>query len=208
MKMPGTPQYQTITIGTQSVVLAVPDAAAQQKDYQEQQSRAADPVFPYWSRCWPASMALSAFLLDHPAYILHRNVLELAAGLGLPSLFAARLARRVCASDLIPEAVTLIRDAAERSGIRNLEGSVINWNAPLPLKEVDVLLLSDVNYAPESYERLRQIIRECMEKKIRVILATPQRLQARAFMECLLPWQTAAEQREAGGVMISVWVLG
>ncbi len=45
--------------------------------------------FPYWSRIWPAAYSLSSFLLERPELIKGKNVLELAAGLGLPSLVAA-----------------------------------------------------------------------------------------------------------------------
>lgn len=167
----------------------------------------AAPAFPFWARCWPSARALAGFLEQQPEYIRGKRVLELAAGLGLPSLVAAGYALQVTASDQAPEAVDMIRLSVQHSGISNLTACVIDWNDPVELTETDVLLLSDVNYAERDFERLLAIMRECMDKRITVILATPQRLQAKPFMESLMQWRVCGTELEAGNEWVTVWVL-
>lgn len=167
----------------------------------------AAPAFPFWARCWPSARALAGFLEQHPEYIRGKQVLELAAGLALPSLVAAGYAAQVTASDHAPEAVDIIRLSVQRSGIANMTASIIDWNDRVELTEKDVLLLSDVNYAERDFERLYALVRECMDKRITVILATPQRLQAKPFMESLMEWRVYGTELEAGNEWITVWVL-
>lgn len=54
-------------------------------------AKAANPElpFPYWARLWPASIALSEFIINHENYSRNKTVLELAAGVGLPALVAS-----------------------------------------------------------------------------------------------------------------------
>ena len=62
-------------------------------------------AFPYWSKVWPSAEALALFILQHPEYIAGKMVVELGAGLGLPSLVAAQMAASVLCTDYEPEAV-------------------------------------------------------------------------------------------------------
>ena len=195
--------FESYTTVTGTLLLAVPDEAALQATY----TAGSPSNFPFWARRWPSALALAQYLSQNPAYILDKKVLELAAGLGLPSLVAAGYAAQVTASDYAPEAVELIRLSARQSGIRNLSALVINWNDPLDVSDTEVLLLSDVNYAKPDLSRLFQLIGQCMEQQLIVILATPHRLQAKPFMEELLPWRITHAEIEAEGEMISVWVM-
>ena len=72
----------------------------------------------------------------------------LAAGLGLPSLLAARYAYEVHASDHIPEAVELMKRSADLNGILNMKCSLLDWNCLPENIRTDILLLSDINYDP------------------------------------------------------------
>lgn len=58
--------------------------------------------FPYWSKCWPSAIALSNFIAKNQALIQDKQVLELATGLGLPSLVAARFAK------MLSQAITFL----------------------------------------------------------------------------------------------------
>jgi len=195
--------YQSFRTAVRTIQLAVPDEAAMMQAY----TSGTAPAFPFWARCWPSARALAGFLEQQPEYIRGKRVLELAAGLGLPSLVAAGYALQVTASDQAPEAVDMIRLSVQRSGISNLTACVIDWNDPVQLTETDVLLLSDVNYAERDFDRLYAIMRECMDKRITVILATPQRLQAKPFMESLMQWRVCGTELEVENEWITVWVL-
>lgn len=167
------------------MTLWVPDQASLQNSYQLQEDKI---DFPYWAKLWPAAMVLSRFILDNPAYINHKRVLELAGGLGLPSLFAASLASSVICSDYDAKAVAFIRDNIALNKIENMEARQINWTNLPPDINFDTVLLSDINYNPSDFAVLIEMIESMLSKGITILLSTPQRLAGRAFIEQLLPY--------------------
>ena len=74
---------------------------------------------PFWAFAWPGAQALGRHLLDHPAHVAGRRVLDFAAGCGLASLAAARAgAASVEASEIDPLAVAAIDLNAAANGER------------------------------------------------------------------------------------------
>jgi len=190
-------------IGERSFTLLVPDALQVKHSYQQGERR-----FPYWSQVWPSARALSAFLLAHPVYVQGMTVLELAAGLGLPSLVASEFARSVICSDLEPEAVETVQQLARLHRRTNLEARVIDWDHFPPNLSADVLLLSDVNYEPAAFEKLRTIIQTFLRNGSTVVLTTPQRLVAKSFLEPLLEYcvHTGESSIEHAGTSVRITV--
>ncbi|MDB5206759.1 MAG: methyltransferase protein [Flavisolibacter sp.] len=188
------------------IELFVPDVEEVQAAYKKEAI-----AFPYWSQVWPAAIALSEFLLSHPQYTHNKKVLELAGGLGLPSIIAARNAVSVISSDYIPEAVEAIQRSAKHNGIKNLRALTLDWHS-LPQDIVaDVLLLSDINYDPAVFALQQQLINSFLNKGTIVILSTPQRLVAKEFItplssSCIVQEEVAVE-KENEQVLITVMVL-
>lgn len=54
---------------------------------------------PYWAFAWAGGQALARHLLDHPALIVGRNVLDFGAGSGIVSIAAAKIGARVTAAE-------------------------------------------------------------------------------------------------------------
>ena len=198
------------TFGSVTVVLPLPDAAAVQTDYLMRQT-SSPAAFPYWSKVWPAAIGLCRFLAANPAYVSGRQVLELAAGLGLPSLLAARWASQVVCSDLEPAATHFAAQAAVLNGLTNFRAETIDWSQVPPELKPEVLLLSDINYDPETFEQLFGVLIHFLKNGCTIILSTPQRLAAKPFIERLLSYCTLsatemiAEQGDA--TFVSVYVL-
>lgn len=150
--------------------------------------------FPYWGKCWPAAIALSAFIAKNPAFVHDKKVLELAAGLGLPSLVAATYAKEVVCSDYLNEPLLFIKKSATENNLSNIETRIIDWHhLPADLL-TDVLLLSDINYDPSSFEALDQLISFFLEQNALIILSTPQRIMAKSFIEKWIPFQIMQEE--------------
>lgn len=173
---------QTIQIGPESVGLYVPDAAAVRAAYE-----AGQIAFPYWSKVWPAAFALGEFLLANPSLVQGKTVVELGAGLGLPSLVAARFAARVLCTDAEPAAVRVAALSAVHHQLQNFSTAVVDWSQH-DSTPCDVLLLSDVNYEPAGFASLRQTLEGYLDRGTMVLLSTPQRLMAKPFIEALLPF--------------------
>lgn len=188
--------WQTFRFGKRSVGLFVPDALAVKEAYQSAKEKGSSVLFPYWAHLWPSSLAMCEMLTEFPWIIKGHRVLELAAGLGLPSLFASELASTVCCSDRSDEAMSLVKASALLQGILNIEPRVIDWNdlpADLPY---DVVLLSDVNYDPDDLSALSKVFDHLLEAGLRIVLATPERIVAADLLNQLMPFVRLRRQYE------------
>lgn len=195
-------RLQTVDLGNTVTDLFVPDEAAMKEAYQR-----AEIPFPYWSKLWPAAIALSKFLLDHPELIKAKKVVELGGGLGLPSLVAAPYAASVLCTDCAVDATVIARESGTQNGCTNFKTAVIDWNDLPEELTADVVLLSDVNYDPASFENLWRLVNQLLKKGVTVILSTPQRLVAKGFVESILPFCILQEERKVDETPVSLFVL-
>lgn len=170
-----------------------------------------DTPFPFWARVWPAAKALTAFLLTEPQWIEGKHVIEIGAGLGLPSFAIAAKTASLIISDHAPEAVALLQKNIRHRKLEHVEALCLDWNHFPEHLEADTLLLSDINYAPDEFGALLQLIRNFLGKGTDIILATPQRLIANKFVDALQPYiiRTEAQMIEEGGqpVPVSIFLL-
>ncbi len=116
-------RLRSYRIGEEDIHLFVPDAQTVKEAYH--QSKIA---FPYWSKVWPAAIALSEFIVQQPHLVQNKIVLEAGAGLGLPSLVAARFASNVLCTDASAEAVQIAAQSAAHHRLQNFSSVVLNWN--------------------------------------------------------------------------------
>jgi predicted nicotinamide N-methyase len=138
-----------------------------------------DEFLPYWAELWPSGIALARVVesLD----VRGRRVLELGAGLGLPSLAAALGGADVLATDWADDAVALLRANAARNGVR-LRIERVRWDEPEPLlREApwELVLGADLLYEARNAEQLRELLPQLGGE---VILAEPGRPFAKAFL--------------------------
>ena len=49
---------------------------------------------PFWAFAWAGGQALARYILDHPALVAGKRVLDFASGSGLVAIAAAKAARR------------------------------------------------------------------------------------------------------------------
>lgn len=171
-----------------SIDLFVPHAQEVQQTYLRQKQAGEEPHFPYWAKIWPASIAMSDFIQQHPETVQHKTVLELAAGLGMPGLLAARYAKTVCCSDYLQAAVDAMAASAAQTGLSNITCSLLNWHQLPDNIETEVLLMSDVNYDTAEFDQLYKVLMRFLKRGTSILLATPQRLMAKPFIESLLPF--------------------
>jgi predicted nicotinamide N-methyase len=107
---------------------------------------------PFWSFAWPGGVALARYLLDHPAAVAGRTVLDLGAGSGLVGIAAARAgAARVTAVDSDPAALAAAGRNAARNGV-TLRTSA----APVP---AEVIVAGDVFYSASTAATVLPVLR-------------------------------------------------
>jgi predicted nicotinamide N-methyase len=146
-----------------------------------------DPTtpFPFWAKLWPSSIALLDVLEAHPHLIQNKHVLEIGAGIGLPSLVMADIARSIQISDYDLEAVALLKKNIEHLELQNAEAMQLDWNAIPENMQPDVILLSDINYDPIQFDPLITLIDKFILQGSTIILSTPQRIIASPFVQKL-----------------------
>jgi predicted nicotinamide N-methyase len=146
-----------------------------------------DPAtpFPYWAKVWPSAIALLNLLQKHPILIKDKNVIELGAGIGLPSLMMADIAKSIQISDYNLDAVELLRKNIEYLELENAEALQLDWNALPEAIYPEVVILSDVNYDPTQFETLTKLIERFLHQGSTIILSTPQRIMASPFVQKL-----------------------
>jgi predicted nicotinamide N-methyase len=141
--------------------------------------------FPFWAKLWPSSIALLDVLKAQPHLIQNKHVLEIGAGIGLPSLMMADIARSVLISDYDKEAVALMKKNIEHLQLQNAEALQLDWkNVPENLNP-EVVILSDVNYDPAQFDVLISLIYKFLNQGSSIILSTPQRIMASPFVQKL-----------------------
>ncbi|MCW3072976.1 MAG: hypothetical protein JWP69_45 [Flaviaesturariibacter sp.] len=187
---------QPLEFNGRSVFIYVPNKASVKDWYLSQKGTDGANADPYWAKLWPAAIGLSQFLVTNLSLIQQKTVLELAGGLGLPSLVAAPYAKEVLCSDYMPAAIEVVRRSMLLNGYENVTAKVLNWNDLPPDTHADVLLLSDINYDPQVFGSLYQVLHSFLEKGTTVLLSTPQRLVAKDFIGPLLRYCIQQEERE------------
>ena len=203
--------FQTFRFGDYKVDAFVPEPSALQQAYEKQLLTDPATPTPYWAQVWPAAYALCEFIATEPHWLENKKVLELAAGLGLPSLLAAQVATEVVCSDHVPAAVELMQQSIEKNQLTNIKATVIDWNNRTDNLSCDVLLLSDINYEPQVFETVFNVIVSFLQKGTTVLLSTPQRLMAKPFIDRILPYSIFWDEKFVSNttpiVACSIYVL-
>ncbi|MGH3000209.1 MAG: class I SAM-dependent methyltransferase [Gaiellaceae bacterium] len=138
-----------------------------------------DEFLPYWAELWPSGVALARVVAGHD--IAGARVLELGAGLGLPSLAAALRGADVLATDWAEDAVALLRDNAARNGIQ-LRAEWVRWDDPelvLAGAPWDVVLGADLLYEQRNTDLLLDLLPRLGGE---LLFAEPGRPFAAAFL--------------------------
>jgi predicted nicotinamide N-methyase len=160
---------------------------------------------PYWAFAWPGSAALARWLLDAPAPVAGRRVLDFGCGSGLAAIAAAKAgAAEVLAADIDPLAAAATRLNAEANGVavatttRDVVGEAGRW---------EVILAGDVCYEKPMAERVLAWLRAEAARGVEVVLADPGRAYlpregVAPLARLLVPTTRELEDREQREVTI------
>ncbi|MER7007687.1 50S ribosomal protein L11 methyltransferase [Dactylosporangium sp. NPDC000555] len=128
---------------------------------------------PFWAFAWAGGQALARYVLDHPALLAGRDVLDLAAGSGLVAIAAMKAgAARVTAVEIDPLAIAAIdvNTKANDVVVTALLGDVLEQEP-----DADVVLAGDVFYSREMTRRMLAYLRRAAGKGTTVLVGDPGR---------------------------------
>ena len=148
---------------------------------------------PFWGFCWAGGQALARYILDHPAWVRGRRVLDLGAGGGVEAIAAAKSgASWVLAADTDPLAAEAVRLNADLNQV-----SLDTTTADLvggDCRGFDVLLAGDMCYDPDFCAGLIPWLRRLARQRVVVLLGDPLRgFMPTTGMEVLASYQTPAD---------------
>jgi predicted nicotinamide N-methyase len=129
---------------------------------------------PYWAFAWPGGQALTRHILDHPALVRGKRVLDFAAGCGIGAIAAMRGgARETVANDIDPYAAAacllnaVLTDVIVGTDTADLiAGDPTGW---------EVILAGDVCYERAMAERAFAWLQQAAEAGALVLIADPGR---------------------------------
>jgi predicted nicotinamide N-methyase len=98
---------------------------------------------PYWGVSWPGGQALARYILDNPALVSGRTVLDLGTGSGLCAIAAALAGARVTAADIDPAACSAV---ALNTELNRVTVSIVNADPIQGESHWDVVLGADLWY--------------------------------------------------------------
>lgn len=144
-----------------------------------------DERMPYWAELWPSARALARFLIDRPP-LPGSRIIELGAGLALPSLVLRRMGLDPLATDHNQDAMPFVALNAARNGVTDVRTTLLDWRDPEPrLGRFDLILAADVLYEHRNIDMLATCLPRLMAPGGLFLLADPGRRHLPAFLDRL-----------------------
>jgi methyltransferase-like protein 23 len=137
---------------------------------------------PYGLLLWESAVALAQHLVQVPALVANKRVLELGAGVGLPGLVARTLGAEVWQTDRLEEAITLAELNARENDVGGVHRFCGDWEQWTDERRYDVILGADILYETAAHAALAAIVDSRVAPQGRVLFADPGRPQALAFL--------------------------
>jgi predicted nicotinamide N-methyase len=133
---------------------------------------------PYWAVAWAGGLALARHVIDHPALVTGRRVLDFASGSGLAGIAAAKSgAAHVLANDTDALAVVALSLNADLNGV-TIQATAADLMAPdsgFDPASVDVVLVGDAFYDPALSGRALAFLARCRAAGCDVLVGDPGR---------------------------------
>lgn len=123
---------------------------------------------PYWSLAWVGGQALARYLLDHPATVAGRTVLDFGAGGGICGIAAARVKAVVyaCEIDPIARIAISLNAALNQTKIEFAPENLLDR----PAAGFDVILAADLWYEQPMADAVTQWMRQAAVAGAKVLL--------------------------------------
>jgi Predicted methyltransferase len=138
---------------------------------------------PFWAFAWAGGQGLARYLLDHPAEVAGRNVVDLASGSGIVAIAAALAgAAQVWAVEIDPLAVNAIELNATLNNVRLrvigedvLDRGLADLGVPVGTDPAPLVVAGDVFYSEPMSARVLTFLRRAARDGADVLVGDPGR---------------------------------
>ena len=129
---------------------------------------------PFWAFAWAGGQALARWLLDNPAEVAGKRVIDLATGSGLVAVAAMKAgAVSVLAADIDPFCAAAVAANARSNSVEIAFTDADLLDAPPP--PVDLICAGDVFYEKPMAEAVLSWLKQAQAHGTRVIVGDPGR---------------------------------
>ena len=141
-----------------------------------------EDLCPYYGCIWPSGRALAEVLALAPP--LDGKILEIGAGLALPSLVLSKQGANITTSDFHPDVALFFEENCRRNGLR-CNYVRLNWmDPPVPLRHsYDMVLGSDILYEGRHAKDVAMALNSLVKPRGRICIADPGRTYLQAFLD-------------------------
>ena len=130
---------------------------------------------PYWAFAWAGGQALARYLLDNPALVRAKAVLDLGTGSGLTAIAAMRAgAARTLAADIDQVALAAVALNAGANGV-TVATTAADLLAGPPDAGFAVVLVGDLFYERQLAERVDRFIMAAAQGGAHILIGDPGR---------------------------------
>ena len=164
---------------------------------------------PFWAFAWAGGQGLARWLLDNPAEVAGKRVLDFAAGSGLVGVAAMKAgAASVLCADIDPFCAAAVALNAEANRVALAFTDAVLLDGPPP--DVDVICAGDVCYEKPMTDRVLAWLARAKADGTRVLIGDPGRTyfprEGLGFLaEYRVP--TTRELEDLEVKRVSVWAL-
>lgn len=146
-----------------------------------------DERIPYWTELWPSSLAMCQFILDHEERFKNKNIIEIGAGLAMPSIVASAFSNQVLVTDYLEDALKFARENCELNHVHQVDFQILDWRNILTSQKYDIIIASDIAYERRFFDELPNAIASLMSDEGSCFISEPNRMMAIDFFEKELP---------------------
>ena len=128
--------------------------------WEETERAAGCPDPPFWAFAWAGGRALARYLLDQPAVVRGRRVIDVASGSGLVAIAAAKAgAAAVTAYDIDPlaAAAIVVNARANKVAVTSVCADVFEDDG-VPTGDGDLVLVADAFYERELADKVTSFL--------------------------------------------------
>jgi predicted nicotinamide N-methyase len=131
---------------------------------------------PFWAFAWAGGQALARFILDNPACVHGKRVLDLASGSGLVAIAAAKTgASHVIANDIDPYAMPAIAINATANGVTLSAETIDRLDPGTPAGNFGTVLAGDIFYERDTAARALHFLERMAHQGATILVGDPGR---------------------------------